>query len=109
MSDLDLYTGAGSLLRDARRASRAISRVQAGGQVRQAQVDVDADVAMGKLDALTAATGQAMGQVAKVGMAEQQLAQLAPMASGRLSFIADRHMLAAADVLDDLRHELRRR
>lgn len=49
--DVALYTGAGSLVRDARRTGQAISRIQCGGQVRQATVDAEADVTTAKLQA----------------------------------------------------------
>jgi len=55
------------------------------------------------------ATGAAMQAVVRVAQAQKHLEQLAPEASGRLAFLADDHMLAMAEVLADLRRELRRR
>jgi len=108
MSDLIPYTEHG-VSRDVRRASRAISRYQSGGQVRLATVDTETDVAMAKVDALTSATGSAMGSVVRVAQAQRHLEQLAPEASGRLAFLADDHMIGMGDVMSDLRRNLRRR
>jgi hypothetical protein len=99
----------GAVARDARRAGRAISHYQSGGQVRVAKVDIDTDVALAKVDALTAATGSAMGSVVRVAQAQRHLEQLAPEAAGRLAFLADDHMLGMADIMADLRHDMRRR
>lgn len=109
MSNLQPYIPIDGLARDARRAGRAISRHQAGGLVRISQVDTDTDVGLAKMDALTAATGQAMGAVVRVAQAQRHLEQLAPEAAGRLSFLADDHMLSMSDVMADLRRDLRRR
>lgn len=106
--DLTPYAG-GPLLRDARRTTRAISRVNSGGQIRQAQVDVETDVAICKIESITIATGQALGAVARVAQAETAMAQNFPGASGRLAFIAERHMLHVSDVVDDLQRTLRRK
>lgn len=71
------------LVRDSRRAGRAISRVQSRGQVRQAEIDVETDVALNRADSLTHTTAPAMVGVARITQAEQQLAQSVPLASGR--------------------------
>lgn len=109
MNELNLYGSSSLLPSDARRAGRAISRYQSGGQVRLARVDTDTDVAIGKEEALTAATGSAMGNVVRVAQAQRQLEQLAPEASGRLAMLADDHALTMAEIISDLRRELRRR
>lgn len=109
MSNLDLYGSSGAPLRNARRASRAINRYQAVGQVRAGGVDTDTDVALVKMDALTQATGNAMGAVVRVAQAQTHLEQLAPQASGRLNFLADDHMLAMSDVMADLRRDIGRK
>jgi hypothetical protein len=110
MSSIEPYTAVnGGLLRDARRAGRAINRYQSGGQVRVAQVDVETDVALAKVEAITHTTGQAMGAVVRVAQAQRHLEQLAPEAAGRLNFLADDHMLSMSDVMADLRRDLRRR
>lgn len=107
--DLTPYVGGGSLVRDARRAGRAISRYQAHAQVRVSQIDIDTDVALAKVDAVTAATGSAMAGVVRVAQAQRHLELLAPEASSRLAMLADEHVLAMGDVMTDLRRELRRR
>ena len=93
--------------RDARRSGRALSRVQASGQIRQAVIDVEADVTMAKLEAITTTTGHALASVARVAQAETALALNFPGASGRLAFIADQHMLAVGEVLNELRYRVR--
>lgn len=109
MPHLQLSGSAGHLLdRDSHRCALAIRRQRADAQVRMAGVDVETDVALVKLDALTSFTGQAMGAVVRVAQAQRQLEQLAPEASGRLALLADDHVLVLADLAADLRRELRR-
>jgi hypothetical protein len=108
MSALTSYIGGDLLPSDARRAGRAVSRYQTGGQVRLARVDSETDVAIGKEEALTTVTGSAMGCVVRVAKLQQQLEALAPDASGRLAFLADDHLLGMADVIAGHRYELRR-
>lgn len=108
MSDIQPYNFNGGLTRDARRAGRAISRHQSGGQVRTAVTDVETDVAMAKVEALTAATGSAMTNVVRVSQAQHQLELLAPDAASRLAYLAETHALAMGDLMQDLRRDLRR-
>ncbi len=107
-SHLSPYGASDLLPSDARRTGRAVSKYQAGGQVRLSGVDTDTDVAIGKADAYTAATGNAMGDIVRVAQGQRHLEQLAPEASGRLAMIADDHALTMADILGDLRRDLRR-
>lgn len=107
-AELSRY-GGDLLPSDARRAGRAISRYQTGGQVRLAKVDTETDVAIGKAEAVTAATGTAMANVVRVAQAQRHLEQLAPEAAGRLAFLADDHMLGMAEIVADLRRDLRRK
>jgi hypothetical protein len=109
MSNIQPYVDGGGLPSDLRRSGRAISRYVAGGQVRVARVDTETDVALAKVDAITTATGSAMGSVVRVAQAQRHFEQLAPEAAGRLAFLADDHMLSMGDVMADLRRELRRR
>ena len=109
MSEITPYSNAGGLSsRDARRASRQIMRGQISTQVRTAAVDNTTDVTLAKLENLTMATGNSMQQVTRVAQAQRQLEQLAPEAAGRLAFLADDHMLGCAELLADLRRDLRR-
>jgi hypothetical protein len=101
--------GSAALSRDSRRASRSISRSRSVSQIRMARVDDETDVTLAKVDALTATTGAAMGAVVRVAQAQRHLEQLAPEAAGRLAFLADDHLLAMGDSVQDLRRELRRR
>jgi len=108
MNELAPYAG-GVVSRDARRAGREISRGRLGTQVRLAAVDDVTDLALGKVESLTTmATGSAMQSVARVAMAQRQLEQMAPETSGRLAFLADDHLLGCAELLGDLRRDLRR-
>lgn len=110
MSNIETYSGSGEIaVRDIRRASRAISKHQAVGQIRVSSVDTETDVALAKVDALTQATGYGMSAVSRVAQAQTHLEQLSPQASARLNFLADDHVLAVSDVLADLRRDLRRR
>lgn len=108
MSAIEPYMS-GGLIRDARSASRAISRHQAGGLVRVGQVDTDTDIALAKIDALTHTTGRAMGAVVRVAQAQRQLELMTPEAAPRLNFLADEHLLSLSDVMGDLRRDLRQR
>lgn len=105
--ELTRFEHNGGLVRDARRAGRSVSKYQAGGLVRTTTVDVDTDVALAKVDALTAATGQAMGAVVRIAQAQKHLELLAPEAFGRSAFLADDHLLAISGTLTDLRRSLR--
>lgn len=93
---------------DTRRTGRAIQRNRLAGQIRSNQVDNTTDVALAKIDNLTMATGNAMQQVSRVTQAQRHLEQLTPEAAGRLAFLAEDHMLGCAELLSDLRRELRR-
>lgn len=109
MSDLTPYGfGSNALSRDARRASQMISRGRLGTQVTTSQVDNATDIALAKVENLTMATGSAMQQVTRVAQAQRQLEQMTPEAAGRLAFLADDHMLGCAELLADLRRDLRR-
>ncbi len=108
MSDLAAYTGGSLVSRDARRAGREISRGRLGTQVRLAAVDDATDVALGKVENLTMATGSVMQSVARVAAAQRQLEQMVPEASGRLSFLAGDHLLGCAELLGGLRRDMRR-
>jgi hypothetical protein len=107
--DLIPYLPGGGLDRDARRAGRQISRVRAHAVVRQTAIDAETDVAIAKVDAVTAASGHSLGAVVRVAQARRQLELIAPEAAGDLAFIAARHAMVVGDVLEDLARELRRR
>lgn len=107
MSELIPYTGGTALSRDSRRAARAISRSRSVTQVRLSRIDDEADVAIQKVEALTSATGASMSAVTRVAQAQKHLETLAPEVSGRLSYLADSHLMAVADSLQDLRRSLR--
>jgi hypothetical protein len=108
MSDMMPFSSNGLISREARQASRAISQSRARAQVRIAEADNSTDVTMAKIEDLTMATGSAMQQVVRVTKAQRELEQLAPEASARLNYLVDDHMLGCAELLSDLRRELRR-
>ena len=108
MSDIIQYGGGGVVSRDVRRASRQISRGRLSSQIQTASVDNTTDVSLAKVENLTLAAGSAMQQVTRVAQAQRQLEQLAPEAAGHLSFLATDHMLGCAELLADLRRDLRR-
>jgi len=109
MTNIEPYKATGLTTRDDRRTNRAISRHNAGGQIRVAAVDAETDVAMAKVEGLTMVTADAMSAVARLAQAQTQLEQQVPEASGRLAYIAETHLLCVGDMLRDLRHDLRRR
>ena len=108
MSDITPYTQGGSLSRDARRYGREISRGRLGTLIRTSQVDNATDVSLAKVDNLTMATANAMQQVSRITQAQRHLEQLTPEAAGRLAFLAEDHVLGCAELLADLRREMRR-
>ena len=108
MSDITPYTQGGGLSRDARRYGREISRGRLGTLIRTSQVDNATDVTLAKVDNLTMATANAMQQVSRVTQAQRHLEQLTPEAAGRLAFLAEDHVLGCAELLADLRREMRR-
>ena len=108
MSDITPYTQGGGLSRDARRYGREISRGRLGTLIRTNQVDNVTDVALAKVDNLTMATANAMQQATRVTQAQRHLEQLTPEAAGRLAFLAEDHVLGCAELLADLRREMRR-
>jgi hypothetical protein len=98
--DLALHTTNGAIARESRRVARGVCHVQGDGQIRQADIDTEADVTDGKLGAITSGTMHAMTAVANVARLEMVLAQNFPSASGRLAYLAEGHMLAAGDMVE---------
>jgi hypothetical protein len=105
--EMELYTGGSGLTRDTRRAVRAISRARASTQVRLARVNDETDVALEKVQAQTEATQFAMGAVSRIALAQRHYEAMAPEASGRLSFLADEHLLGMGNTLQDHRRSMR--
>lgn len=109
MNELIPYAGGAALSRDSRRAARAISRNRSATQVRLARASDETDVALEKVRAQTEATQYAMGAVTRIAMAQRQYEAMSPDVSGRLSFLADEHLLAMGDTLQDHRRSMRGR
>ncbi len=108
-TDLIPMTGGGGLVsREVRNTVRAVNRLKSRAAVRIAEVDASTDVTLAKVDNLTMATGTAMQQVVRVARVQRELEQLAPEASGRINFLADDHLLGCAELMAELRRELRR-
>ncbi|MFL6137396.1 MAG: hypothetical protein ACJ74O_06290 [Frankiaceae bacterium] len=109
-SDLTPYLGAHApLLRDARRAGRAISRQQAQAQVRLAAIDLETDASLAKVESCSIVTTQAAVAVCKLSQVHKQLETLAPDASGRLAMVVDSHAIMMVELLNDHQRVLRRR
>ena len=108
MSELATHSGGNALARDARRFGREISRGRLDTQIRTSQIDNATDVTLAKVENLTMATGNAMQQITRVAQAQRQLEMMTPDAAGRLAFIADDHMLGCAELLSELRRDMRR-
>lgn len=106
-TDLTLLANGPAVL-DVRRGSRAMSRLETHGVLRQAAIDIEVSISEAKIDGQTTATGTAMAAVCKVGQAQTAMEQLAPQTSGRLSLLADHHTFAVAGELDSLQRRLRR-
>jgi hypothetical protein len=106
-NDVTLSRG-GVLVQEGRQSSRMLLRIETGGLLRQAAVDVETDVVLAKLDSQTTATGVGMAAVARVAQAQTTIEQLTPQASARLSLLADQHGLAVAAELELLHLRLRR-
>ena len=98
----------GLVSREARHAGKAIARSRTRAELRIAEVDASTDVTLAKVDNLTMVAGTAMQQVVRVARVQRELEQLAPEASGRLNFLVDDHLLGCAELMSDLRRELRR-
>jgi hypothetical protein len=77
--DLALHTTNGAIARQSRRVARGVCHVQGDGQIRQADIDTEADVTDGKLGAVTSGTMHAMTAVANVARLEMVLAQNFPV------------------------------
>lgn len=107
--DLTPYSLSGALSRDARRASRSISRSEARRAVRSAEIAQEAQIVVEKQDAMSFAVGSAMAKVTQVAQAQAQLELLAPQASARLNYIAETHALTLGAMVSDLAHDLRRK
>jgi hypothetical protein len=91
-----------------RRTGQTVSRLHSGGMIRQTSVDIEGDVIGAKIDAISMETARGLNAVCRVAQAQTALEQLVPQASGRLNVIADAHVLAVAETLDDLNYRLRR-
>lgn len=98
----------GARPRELRRAGRSMERSKLRTELRIVSVDAETDTEMAKTDSVTAFTGAAMSQVARVAQAQVQLEQLAPQAAARLNMLADAHSMAVTDLMVDLTRKLRR-
>lgn len=89
------------LARDYRRAGRAVSRQDASIMVRQAGLDGETEMTIGRLDSVRTATSWGMRAVGQVAQFEAEVVAMAPHAQRRVSFLADQHAFATAGLLDD--------
>ena len=109
MGDIELsQQGMNLLPRDARRGSRAISRMSGHGLVRRSSVDAETDVTFAKTDSITAVAGTMLNDIARVAQAQAQYELLVPQASARLNMVAESHALDLMEQAADHRRNLRR-
>lgn len=104
---LPMRIGASSV--ELHRASRVLGKRQLESHVRINSTDLCVDEAIAIAEGYTAATGNAMTAVARVGQLQTQLELLNPACSARLNLLADDHALSMVEALADLRQDLRRR
>jgi hypothetical protein len=109
MGDIELPQQRMSLLPgDARRGSRAISRVNSHGLVRCSRVDAETDVTFAKTASITSVAGAMLNDIARFAQAQAQYELLVPQASARLNAVADSHALDLMEQAADHRRALRR-
>lgn len=107
--ELSIYDGGGEASRLAKRTARSIVRSHSITQSRLARIADDADIATEKVEQLTYLTGNAMMAVARVNGVQKQLEQQAPELAGRLSLLAENHVLMAVEVIEATRRDMRRK
>lgn len=87
--------------RSTRGASRALAQLDARTEFGLARIESEADLQVGRVQAVAYVGKRAMHEVAMVSQLEQQLAALVPLATPRLQAIGDMVALQAADLVAD--------
>lgn len=87
--------------RSFRPESRTMGRIQAQAQVGMARIGQEAAQQVTRVEAVACVGRRAMFEAALLTQAEQSLALLVPLASGRLQAIADVATLGIAEIVSD--------
>jgi stage V sporulation protein SpoVS len=90
-----------------RRVARSLAAIHDQGLVKLGEVQQQALVQTAKADAVAYVGRSAMLHVAMLSQAEQELAQLVPLAASRLQGIADTVTLTLAEVVVDTATRMR--
>jgi len=93
--------------RAARALSRTLTNISAGNEVAIRRVEVEAEKAAAKLDAIDVTAGRAQILAAMRCQREQQLAAMVPMAATTLEAISQSATIASIETVMDLSHRLR--
>jgi hypothetical protein len=93
--------------RGGRAASRFEQRTYVQTRMALAQIEQAADLQAARVEAVAYVGKQGMQAVAFVSQVEQQLAQLVPLATGRLQALADITALSVAEVVGDTVRKVR--
>jgi len=87
---------------------RGIARLQAGVEVALARISQTSALQAMKIEAVACTGRRALFEVALLTQAEQALASLVPLSTGRLQAIADIATLGIAEVMSDTVRRLSR-
>ena len=107
MSDMSVYRAGGLSVREARRTSRELQRMNARGLIQAAAIDQQAELQAAKVEAVAYVGKRALSEVALLSQLECQLAQMIPTARGRLHALGDITALGMADVVSDTVRKVR--
>ncbi|WP_419706532.1 hypothetical protein [Promicromonospora sp. NFX87] len=109
MSEIQACTTAmEGISRPQRRLVRAVGHIRSQAIVRIEAADAATDVAAIKIEDYATANASAMRKAADTALLQRSLEQVAPEAANRLGTLADREVLAFAEVLGQLQREMRR-
>lgn len=105
----DIMPVQGGLVRrtESRQLSRSLSALEANTSFQVARIEQAADVQATRVDAVIYVGRRAMQDIARLTQLEQQLALMAPMASGRLQAIGDLTSLAVTEIVTDTLRKVR--
>lgn len=92
----------------ARQFHREVERLDAGTELRIAQVQAAADVETAKVDAVASVGHSALQRVTVVAMTAQQLAMACPAAAGDLDFIKSLTVMQVGQIVSTTQQALRR-
>lgn len=96
------------LPRDARRASRAMSRDRANGYIQRSRIEILTRTTLEAIGSSSRTTAAAMMDISLVAALQTQLELTTPAASDRLNRAAERHAAQLDDIQADHHHGLRR-